>query len=66
MQASAVWGSDHKSVPSDLDSCGKEAFGKELKNENFVGNPRISTSRVTEENGVVCAEGAVKLVSGEW
>lgn len=38
---------------------GKEAFDKEIENEAFEGKPVITTTRMTEENDVVIAEGAV-------
>lgn len=39
---------------------GKEAFDKEIENENFLGSPTIQIKRLTEENDVVIAEGAVQ------
>jgi ketosteroid isomerase-like protein len=39
---------------------GKEAFDKEIENENFEGRPTIQIHRMTEENNVVIAEGTVK------
>lgn len=39
---------------------GKEAFDKEIENDNFVGSPTIQIMRLTEENDVVIAEGAVQ------
>ncbi len=39
---------------------GKEAFGKEISNDNFTGTPAIQVSRMTEEHDVVIAEGAVQ------
>jgi ketosteroid isomerase-like protein len=39
---------------------GKEEFDKEIENENFVGSPTIQIRRMTEENDVVIAEGAVQ------
>ncbi|MFC0427299.1 nuclear transport factor 2 family protein [Chryseobacterium scophthalmum] len=38
---------------------GKEAFDKEIENENFTGKPKITVFRMTEENDVVIAEGNV-------
>ncbi len=39
---------------------GKEAFDKEIENDNFTGRPVISITRMVEENNIVVAEGAVK------
>ena len=39
---------------------GKEAFDREIENENFTGRPLITVSRETEENDVVIAEGTVR------
>ena len=39
---------------------GKEAFDKEIENENFVGKPTIQGNRMIEENKIVVAEGAVQ------
>lgn len=39
---------------------GKDAFDREIENEQFVGSPLITITRVTEENDVVVAEGAVR------
>lgn len=46
---------------------GKGEFDKEIENENFVGSPTIQVKRLTEENEVVIAEGAVqgKMRSGD-
>ena len=40
---------------------GKEAIDKEIENPAFVGSPTIDIKRVTEENDVVIAEGAVRV-----
>lgn len=39
---------------------GKEAFDKEIENENFEGSPVIEIIRMIEENNIVVAEGNVK------
>lgn len=39
---------------------GKEAFDKEIENENFVGSPTIEVIRMIEENNIVVTEGAVQ------
>src|SRR5512134_2792236 len=40
---------------------GKGAFDGEIENEAFVGHPDITVTRMTEENDVVVAEGAVRV-----
>ena len=54
-------------MPGFFDLKGKEAFDKEIENENFVGKPVIEIVRMVEENDIVIAEGAVKakMKSGE-
>ena len=39
---------------------GKEAFDKEIENDNFIGSPTIQIKRLVEENNIVIAEGAVQ------
>ncbi len=39
---------------------GKDAFDHEIENEQFVGSPLITITRVTEEDDVVVAEGMVQ------
>ena len=39
---------------------GKEAFDKEIENDNFVGSPTITIIRMIEEDNIVVAEGAVQ------
>jgi len=39
---------------------GKEAFDKEIENENFEGRPAIQIIRYIEENDIVVAEGKVQ------
>jgi ketosteroid isomerase-like protein len=39
---------------------GIEAFDKEIENPAFTGRPEITVNRMTEENGVVVAEGSVR------
>ena len=45
---------------------GKDAFDKEIENENFTGSPSIQVKRLVEEGDIVIAEGAVqgKLKNG--
>jgi ketosteroid isomerase-like protein len=47
-------------MPGFFHLVGKEAFDKEIENDAFVGRPAIAITRVTEENDVVVAEGAVR------
>ena len=47
-------------MPGFFHLVGKEAFDKEIANDAFVGRPAIAITRVTEENDVVVAEGAVR------
>ncbi len=47
-------------MPGAFFLTGKEAFDKETKNEAFTGSPAITVTRMTEENDVVVAEGAVR------
>lgn len=47
-------------IPGAFTISGKEAFDREIENENFTGQPDIVTTRLTEENDVVVAEGSVR------
>lgn len=47
-------------MPGNFHLSGKSAFDKEIENDNFVGRPTITVTRMTEENNVVIAEGAVQ------
>ena len=47
-------------MPGEFHLEGKDAFDREIENDAFVGPPTITVSRVTEENDVVVAEGAVQ------
>ena len=47
-------------MPGAFHLTGKEAFDKEIENDAFVGRPTIDVTRMTEENDVVVAEGAVR------
>jgi ketosteroid isomerase-like protein len=47
-------------MPGTFHLVGKEAFDKEIENDAFVGSPTITITRMTEENDVVIAEGAVR------
>ena len=48
-------------MPGAFHLTGKEAFDREIENEAFVGRPAITITRMTEENGVVVAEGSVRV-----
>jgi len=47
-------------MPGMIHLSGKEAFDKEIENDNFVGSPTIQLIRMVEENDIVIAEGAVQ------
>ncbi|MGN6439687.1 MAG: nuclear transport factor 2 family protein [Agriterribacter sp.] len=47
-------------MPGIYKHVGKEAFDKEIENENFVGSPAIQITRLVEEQDVVIAEGCVQ------
>ena len=47
-------------MPGIYQNVGKEAFDKEIENDNFVGSPTIQIIKLIEENDIVIAEGAVQ------
>ncbi|MFH6943309.1 nuclear transport factor 2 family protein [Flavobacterium sp. FlaQc-50] len=47
-------------MPGIYQHVGKEAFDKEIENENFIGSPTIQILKLIEENNIVIAEGAVQ------
>jgi ketosteroid isomerase-like protein len=47
-------------MPGFFHLFGKEAFDREIENDAFVGSPTITITRMTEEDDVVVAEGAVQ------
>jgi len=47
-------------MPGNFHLTGKDAFDKEVGNENFVGTPSIQVIRMIEEDNIVVAEGAVQ------
>ncbi|ESU28847.1 hypothetical protein FLJC2902T_14440 [Flavobacterium limnosediminis JC2902] len=47
-------------IPGMFSISGKEAFDKEIENDNFEGSPTIQIIRMVEENDIVIAEGAVQ------
>ena len=53
-------------MPGFFRHVGKKAFDKEIENDAFEGRPVITVARMTEEKGVVIAEGIVvtKLKGG--
>jgi len=40
---------------------GKEAYDKEIENDNFVGRPVVTITRMIEENNVVMAEATLSV-----
>ncbi len=48
-------------IPGAFHIVGKEAFDREIENAAFVGRPAITVTRMTAENNVVVAEGAVRV-----
>lgn len=47
-------------MPGIYQHVGKEAFDKEIENDNFVGSPTIQIIKLVEENDIIIAEGAVQ------
>jgi uncharacterized protein YndB with AHSA1/START domain/ketosteroid isomerase-like protein len=47
-------------MPGYFHLTGKEAFDKEIKNDNFEGPPTIQIIKMVEEDNIVIAEGAVR------
>lgn len=47
-------------MPGIYQHVGKEAFDKEIENENFISSPTIQIIKLVEENDIVIAEGAVQ------
>ena len=47
-------------IPGVFHVRGKDDFAKHIVDEGFVGHPLITVSRLTEEDNVVVAEGAVR------
>ena len=50
----------HWYMPGFINLTGKEAFDKEIQNDNFEGSPTINIIQMVEENNIVVAEGTVK------
>ena len=50
-------------IPGAFTITGKEAFDKEIENENFTGNPVIKINRMVEEDNIVIAEGTVQCTT---
>ena len=48
-------------IPGAFHVTGKAAFDGEIENDATVGHPAITIHRLTEENDVVVAEGAVEV-----
>lgn len=47
-------------IPGMFHVQGKEAFDRKIENDAFEGSPRITVTRMIEENDVVVAEGTVE------
>ena len=47
-------------IPGVFHARGKEAFDKQIEGDGFVGSPVITVTRLTEDDGVVVAEGTVR------
>ncbi|MEO8535797.1 MAG: nuclear transport factor 2 family protein [Flavobacterium sp.] len=47
-------------MPGIYQHVGKEAFDKEIENDNFTGSPTIQIIKLIEENNIVIAEGAIQ------
>jgi uncharacterized protein len=47
-------------IPGAFHIKGNAAFDKEIENDAFVGRPTVKVTRMTEEHGVVIAEGSVR------
>ncbi|MDP3795821.1 MAG: nuclear transport factor 2 family protein [Polaromonas sp.] len=47
-------------IPGAVHLKGKAAFDREIENDAFIGRPTIGVTRMTEEGGVVVAEGTVQ------
>lgn len=47
-------------IPGAFHIHGKDVFDRHIEDEAFVGSPAITVTRLTEENDVVIAEGAVR------
>jgi ketosteroid isomerase-like protein len=49
-------------MPGGFHLVGKEAFDREIENPAFVGRPKITVTRVVEEDDAVVAEGTVQAM----
>jgi ketosteroid isomerase-like protein len=47
-------------VPGAFHIKGKDAFDNEIENDAFIGSPKISVTRLVEEDDIVVAEGIVQ------
>ena len=47
-------------IPGAFSIQGKDAFNGHIVDDGFIDAPEITVSRMTEENGVVVAEGSVR------
>ena len=55
-------------LPGAFHLRGKDAFAREIRNENFIGDPQITVTRIVEDGDVVVAEGTVRTQrrDGAW
>ena len=47
-------------IPGMFHTTGKAAFDEKIEDDAFEGSPKISVTRMTEENSIVVAEGTVQ------
>ena len=47
-------------IPGVFHARGKQAFDEQIEGDGFVGSPDITVTRLTEDDGVVVAEGSVR------
>ena len=52
-------------IPGAVNRKGKADFDAEIENDAFTGKPVIHVTRLTEENGVVVAEGNVRTTRND-
>lgn len=52
-------------IPGMFHVSGKQAFDEHIESDCFLGSPTITTTRTTEENDVVVAEGTVRTEKKE-
>lgn len=52
-------------LPGIFHVFGKESFNKEIENDEFIGKPLITVTRMIEDNNIVVAEGKVSAEKKE-